>query len=66
MIHLNLVASELHRSGFKTTKLGNRVWARLSNRGITRMEIQHILDEKFEGIEFELHSTGSGVLITVE
>jgi ribosomal protein S8 len=65
MTHTNLVANELQDSGFKVRVVKNIVEVSLDNRKINNMEVREALEQKFEGIEFNLTSTSNGVLVTV-
>ena len=65
MEHLNLVANELASSGFVTRKIGNMVEVSLTSRKISTLEVWTELDNKFEGIKFNVGLISVGVLVTV-
>lgn len=67
MRHTNLVANELHNSGFRTKVLtGNAVQVSLTSRKVSTIEVKYALDQLFEDINFTVKSLVDSVLVIIE
>lgn len=60
---LNLVASELHKAGFAVVETSNTVSVYLKNRKPSTMEVETVLEQVFDGIQFEVKSTNNAVIV---
>lgn len=72
-LNLELVADELTDCGFRTYIVEMKfrgigrleaVEVSLGNRKVNHMEVRDILEQRFEGISFNLTSTSNGVMVT--
>lgn len=65
MRHANLVANELHQTGFRTKAItSNAVLISLTSRKVSKQEVQVALDQHFGGICFALSAARDGVLVS--
>ena len=64
--HARLVEVEFHNAGFVTDRFNASVHISLSNRKVSKMEIETFLEQHFEGCAFTVESVNDGVEVTVE
>jgi len=65
MTNANLVADELHETGFRTKVFtSNGVIVSLTNRKVGRIEVETALDQIFDGLQLNCQSISEGVLVT--
>ncbi len=73
MVYTDLIANELGNSGFKVRILELKfksigmleaVEVSLGNRRASHSEVRQVLNDKFEGIEFNLYYSFGGIMVT--
>ncbi len=57
----NIIAQTFKNVGFKVRKNNSSVFVSLDTRKVSTMEVDHVLDAEFEGIQFNVKSTGNEV-----
>lgn len=65
MTHANLVASEVKFQGFRTKVFtSNSVIVSLTNRKVSTMEVEKVLEQIFDAPLFTVQSTTGAVLVS--
>jgi hypothetical protein len=64
--HTRLVADKFYSVGFMTDRFKTSVHISLSNRKVSKIEIDTFLDQEFEGCSFIVEQVYNGVEVTVE
>ena len=63
MEHQILVATEIKKAGFVTELFANGIIVKLTNRKVSKMEVETALNQIFDEIQFDLQSLSTGVFI---
>lgn len=64
--HARLVENEFYQAGYTTDRFNASIHISLQNRKVTKMEVETILDDIFEGCSFIVEQVSDGVEVTVE
>lgn len=60
-----MVKNEMKDKGFTAIQYGDKVEVSLSSRKVNVTEVEYVLSQEFDGIQFNIKNTWNGVLVTV-